>query len=109
MSETIEFRLTGHRHPIGKVRGFPQRIWYGAVDGRECTAPCYTEERAIESARYQLEHGGLKATLETSINCMQGWIKAGQHVEEAKARIKEESALLEKVQAFTPPPSQKGE
>lgn len=94
-----EFTITAYRHPAGPSREFPDGVFYGQVDGRGCTAPCYSESAAIAGAEHQLWNGGLAATLKTSIQCMEGWVRTGFEVEKTKVKIESEKALLEKVEA----------
>lgn len=94
------FAISSEKHPAGGAKGFSNGIFYGTVDGRSCTAPVWSKEGAIEHAKLQLDRGGLKAALLTTIEIMNQWISEGTRIEEARETIRHESALLRKVEEY---------
>ena len=70
------FTITAWQHPGGfGYQAFPKGIWYGRVDGLDCTAPCHTAERAKQEAQVMLSSGSIRAQILTGIDCYEGWLR----------------------------------
>jgi len=85
------------KHPATGHRAFPKGIYYGTVEGRDCTAPHGDPERAIQDAVSKISDGGLVASLMGNIQCLEGWITSGCEKPDTRDQIAKDRALLVKV------------
>ena len=72
------FTLTPWKHPTGISRLFKDGIFYGAVDGHTCTAPCSDPESALAQAHGSLSSGGYRAGILDAISVRKQWLATGQ-------------------------------
>ncbi len=72
------FTLTPWKHPHGVSRLFKDGVFYGAIDGYACTAPCNTREQALVCARHSLLGGGYRAGVLDAISVRRHWLATGQ-------------------------------
>lgn len=70
--------VKGWKHPAGGAKAFPRGIWYGEVDGMTCTAPCASEEAAVQMAYLAATEGGYRTALLSAIEVREGWIRLNQ-------------------------------
>jgi hypothetical protein len=89
--------VTAMKHPATGHRAFPKGIYYGTVEGRDCTAPHGDADRAIQDAISKIDDGGLAASLMTRIRCMEGWVTSGCEKPNTQDQIAKDRALLAKV------------
>lgn len=95
-----EFIVNGWRHPFGATSQFRRGIWYGAVDGYECTAPCHSEEDAVRCAHHAVLEGGYRAAVLSAIEVREHWAATDQDKEgKGAAELPELRQRLAKVAA----------
>jgi hypothetical protein len=90
------FMVKGWRHPSGVSTQFPHGVWYGEVDGFQCTAPCYAEEDALRSAHSALVGGGYRVAVLSGIEVREHWVatrqdqdgKGASELPDLRARLK---------------------
>lgn len=85
------------KHPATGHRDFPKGIYYGTVEGRDCTAPHGDPERALQDALSKLKDGGLVVSLMDGIRGLERSLTGAENAAEICARISTERALLAKV------------
>jgi len=93
--------IVGHVHIHQATHVFPRGVWYGTVDGRACTAPCGSAERAEQDAERQLRGNGLAASAVDSMGCYLGWLNGNAstpaHLQKAVQELQSEAPLLRKL------------
>lgn len=70
--------IKGWKHPASGAKVFPRGIWYGEVDGMTCTAPCTSEEDAVQMAYRAATGGGYRVAVLSAIEVREGWVKRDQ-------------------------------
>lgn len=101
--EVDGFVLTPWKHPVGAIMQFPDGIWYGMIDGYECTAPCFSADRALESAYHVFRGGAYRASLLTHISTYTGWLESPEpYAGEARTKLVDLHARLAKLDGAYP-------
>ena len=96
-----QFVLTPWKHPVGRLKHFPKGIWYGAIDGYEATAPCYSPEAALWQAHQALLGGAYRVSLITHVETFEGWLKQPEpYASEARVKLADLRARLAKLDRF---------
>lgn len=103
----MDITINSETFTVGHVRvhqttaAYPKGIWYGAVDGRTCTAPRGSAERAEQEAEHQLKGNGLAASVADSMRCYLGWLNgnasAPAHLQKAVQELQSEAPLMRKL------------
>lgn len=72
MPKLEDFEVSAYLHSASTRK---RPIWYGTVDGRGVTAPCWSKENAIRDAENSLKTGSCIAGLLDSIGTYKHWLK----------------------------------
>ena len=87
---------------LARTQAFPNGVFYGAIDGREATAPYGSADAALQAAHAALTGGGYETGLRTNLECYEGWILGGidgKPLAEARREIPLLEARLAKLAA----------
>lgn len=94
------FVLTPWRHPVCSYGQFPDGLWYGRVDGYDCTAPCSSADRAIEDAYHAFLSGSYRSSVLSAISTYEGWLGSPEpYASKARGELKDLNSRLAKLDA----------